>query len=85
VTRRDGAFSAELRSLAALLDQPQGRLYQQRCDADLGDARCGVALAGLTADGVLVSVARDRFLGVAGLTAVAPRRLAGGVLTMTTG
>jgi uncharacterized phage protein (TIGR02218 family) len=33
------AFSVELRSLAARLDQPSGRLYGRRCDADLGSAR----------------------------------------------
>tara|TARA_R110002020_G_scaffold18931_4_gene65445 strand:+ start:820 stop:1710 length:891 start_codon:yes stop_codon:yes gene_type:complete len=34
------AFAVELRSLAARLDQPRGRLYGSRCDADLGDGRC---------------------------------------------
>lgn len=39
-----GAYRAELRSLAARLDRPQGRVYARRCDADLGDHRCTVAL-----------------------------------------
>lgn len=34
------AFSVELRLLAARLDQPSGRLYSRRCDADLSDGRC---------------------------------------------
>jgi uncharacterized phage protein (TIGR02218 family) len=44
---RDGSrFRAELRSLAHRLGQPQGRIYNRRCDAVLGDARCGVDLTG---------------------------------------
>lgn len=45
VRRTDTAFAAELRSMAYKLDQDTGRLYQLTCSADLGDARCGVALA----------------------------------------
>src|SRR5262249_41465984 len=44
--RRSGtAFTAEVRGLAHYLQQPKGRLYQSGCDADLGDARCGLDLA----------------------------------------
>lgn len=43
--RREGArFSAEIRGLAQALDAPQGRIYQRGCDANVGDARCAVAL-----------------------------------------
>ena len=43
--RRTGAgFTAEVRGLAHYLQQPKGRLYQLTCDADLGDARCGIDL-----------------------------------------
>ena len=43
--RRSGpAFTAEVRGLAHYLQQPKGRLYQYGCDADLGDARCGIDL-----------------------------------------
>lgn len=45
VRRSGGAFTAELRGLAHALDASRGRLYRPRCDADLGDARCGVDLA----------------------------------------
>ena len=45
VRRSDRAFTAETRSLAHQLDQERGRIYQSACSADLGDARCGVALA----------------------------------------
>jgi uncharacterized phage protein (TIGR02218 family) len=44
--RREGqAFAAEVRGLAHQLDQEQGRRYISRCDAELGDSRCGVSLA----------------------------------------
>jgi uncharacterized phage protein (TIGR02218 family) len=43
--RRDGmAFTCEIRSLAHVLDQEQGRRYESLCDATLGDARCTVDL-----------------------------------------
>ncbi len=42
IVRADEAFRVELRGLASRLDQPNGRHYRRRCDADLGDARCGV-------------------------------------------
>ncbi|GLK67911.1 DUF2163 domain-containing protein [Hansschlegelia plantiphila] len=44
VARESAAFSAELRSLTHALAQPRGRAYQRACDADLGDARCGIDL-----------------------------------------
>lgn len=42
ISRGRSAFVAELRSQSHALNQPRGRLYQRFCDADLGDARCGV-------------------------------------------
>lgn len=45
--RRGGpAFTAELRGIASRLDRRRGRLYRRRCDAMLGDARCGVDVSG---------------------------------------
>lgn len=35
-------FEAALVSLKADLERPSGRIYARRCDAVLGDARCGV-------------------------------------------
>ena len=55
--RRSGAsFSAEVRGLSHYLQQPKGRLFQYTCDADLGDARCGVALPAYTAGGTVIAV-----------------------------
>jgi uncharacterized phage protein (TIGR02218 family) len=45
IRRQGGAFTAEVRSLAHVLDQERGRRYGAACDAELGDARCGVDLA----------------------------------------
>lgn len=42
VTRAGQAFTAEVRGLSHYLNQPQGRLYQYVCDADLGDGRCKI-------------------------------------------
>ena len=44
VTREDGAFRAEIRGLAAALDETRGRAFRPTCDADLGDSRCGIDL-----------------------------------------
>lgn len=44
ITRSGGAYSAELVSLKAALERTIGRVYARRCDADVGDARCGVDL-----------------------------------------
>lgn len=38
------AFVAEVRSMAHVLGQTVGRTFQARCDAALGDARCGIDL-----------------------------------------
>ena len=44
VRRGKLAFVAEVRSLAHVLNQTVGRTFQHACDAELGDARCGVDL-----------------------------------------
>jgi uncharacterized phage protein (TIGR02218 family) len=43
--RAEGAFHAELRGLAEVLNRPGGRVYQKPCAAVLGDADCGVDLS----------------------------------------
>ena len=45
----DGAFSTELRGLSERLNEVQGRVFQSRCDAVLGDSRCGKGLGPLFA------------------------------------
>lgn len=48
VRSEDGAFSAELRGPAALLDRPAIELTSPECRARFGDERCRVDLAGRT-------------------------------------
>lgn len=73
-------FKAELRGLMQALQQTIGRVYGKRCDANLGDARCTVSLAGITLSGSVTSVAsRQQFNG----TVVPSRR--GGLLVWTSG
>lgn len=45
-----GKFEAALVSLKSELERPLGRVLQKRCDAVLGDARCGVEALGRTCD-----------------------------------
>ncbi len=46
VRRGEHTFSADLRSFAQVMDLETGRRYARDCSADLGDARCGLMLAG---------------------------------------
>ena len=84
VKRSEFAFTAELRGLASALDQERGRSYAAACDADLGDARCGVSLAGpFVAQGV-VGATDGRVRITAALTQ-ASGWFAGGSLAFTSG
>ncbi len=56
VKRGSLSFMAEVRGLAHNLQQPQGRIFQQTCDAEIGDGRCTVNL-GTTAFSITSSVA----------------------------
>lgn len=53
VTTGKLSFNAELRGLMQNLQQQVGRLYGPACDADLGDARCGVDLDALMVTGAV--------------------------------
>jgi uncharacterized phage protein (TIGR02218 family) len=87
VTREDGAFRAEIRGLAAALDQPQGRVFGHGCDADVGDARCGVNLASpaFRGTGTVTAAANRRRLVVSGLGTFADGWFARGRLAWATG
>lgn len=81
IVREDGVFRAELRSGQHAINQPRGRIYQALCDAELGDARCGVDLDDpeLRAEATVVGV-RDRFrIVVDGIEGFAPGWFAFGV------
>lgn len=65
ITRGQLGFEAELVSLKADFERPVGRIFSRRCDAVLGDARCGVDLddpgfAGMTCD-QRFSTCKERF------------------------
>ena len=84
VTRTDNSFRAELRGLAARLDQPTGRVYGRRCDARLGDERCRVNLSAFKANGTIVA-ADTLQASVSGLSGFAGGWFSFGVLTFTSG
>lgn len=84
--REGGAFRAELRGLAEALNRPQGRVYQARCPAALGDAACRVDLdaPGRMAAAVVLAVDGRQVL-VEGGGAAAAGWFAEGLLRVTTG
>ena len=81
------AFVAEMRSLAHLLGQNDGRSFQATCDAVVGDARCGVDLDGATfrGSGVVTGLSGDRSLAVSGLDGFALGWFSFGTITWTSG
>jgi len=87
VKREGEAFSAELRGLADRLSQESGRLYTARCSADLGDARCRVALAaaGLNGAGTASRLLGASAIAVEGLEDFAEATFVAGCLTWTSG
>lgn len=87
IVRRDGAFVAELESLASSLDQANGRTVARRCDAALGDGRCGIDAGRpeFSGAGVVVSMEGYDTLVVAGLEAFADGWFSNGVLTWSSG
>lgn len=87
VKRNGIAFAAEVRGLAHYLQQTKGRVFQYACDADLGDARCAVALASptYTGSGSLALVDSPRRFTVSGLGAYAAGWFTHGLLTFTSG
>ena len=87
VTRAAGAFHAELRSLAHRLGRDQGRIYGRRCDATLGDQRCGVDLTtpAHRGSGTVLAVIDATRLQLSGLEDFAPGFFRYGVLSFTSG
>jgi uncharacterized phage protein (TIGR02218 family) len=87
VTHGGLGFTAEVRGLAHLLNQPKGRVFQFGCDAVLGDARCGVNLetAAFRSAGSVISAEENRWLIVAGLDTYEDNWFARGTLSWTTG
>lgn len=86
IRRMDGAFKVELRSLSATFDERRGWFFMRRCDADLGDARCGFdpGAEGFSATGIVVSMGGGR-VTVAGLDGFAQGWFVHGRLTWESG
>lgn len=82
VARTGHAFTAEVRGLAQALNQPVGRAFGRLCDADLGDARCTVAITPVA--GVVTVAADARRFTVSGLDA-ASGDFTGGRMVFTSG
>jgi uncharacterized phage protein (TIGR02218 family) len=73
IRRGEAGFEMELVGLSELLNRPLGRVYQRLCDAELGDARCGVDVSGvLAADGTVARAQSTRRLEIAGDAAARP-------------
>lgn len=66
---RDNAARIEFRSLAQQLSGMVGRIYTPECDANLGDARCGVAIASYTHAGTVGTAASRKVFVVSGSAA----------------
>lgn len=87
VRREGGSFTAELRGLASALNVVRGRLFTAGCDADLGDARCKMALGSPTYSGTdtVAAVEGPGLLVAAGLGAYAAGWFTQGRLVFTSG
>jgi uncharacterized phage protein (TIGR02218 family) len=87
VTRGALGFTAELRGMAHRLNQPKGRIFQYGCDAELGDARCGVNLADpdYRAEAVVSAVTGGRILTLQGIDECEAGFFARGRLTFLDG
>ena len=80
-----GLFKAELKSRMDMLDRRSGRTIRRHCDADLGDAKCKVALAGFTVSASVASVATAADFRTDALGAFAGHWFEHGRLTWTSG
>jgi uncharacterized phage protein (TIGR02218 family) len=82
VSYGQGHFTAEVRGLAHLLNQPKGRLFQYACDATLGDTRCAASVPNIPA---IVVVVRENSFDLSGIGAYTDDWFTRGTLLWTTG
>lgn len=87
ITRSETGFEAEVEGLTARLNRRIGRVFSRACDAELGDARCGVALAdpAFAGSGSVLDVIDPHAVLVDGLGGYAAGWFGGGVLVWTGG
>ena len=76
-----------MRGLAHYLQQPQGRVFQYGCDAELGDARCGIGLDSplYRATATVLAGLGDRLFATSGLAAFVDGWFTRGLVTFTSG
>lgn len=84
VTYDRSHFTAEVRGLMQNLSQKIGELYSASCRAKLGDARCGVELAGYTVTGSVTEVVNNQICADDALVQE-NGWFNGGVMTFTSG
>jgi uncharacterized phage protein (TIGR02218 family) len=82
--RGAGQFVAELRGLMQRLQNNIGRLISPLCDAEVGDARCGVNMASFTHTTTITTATSRRVFTASGL-AQAAGYFNGGKITFTSG
>lgn len=80
VSIQGSSYTVELRTLTQQLQQTTGRRMMRTCDANLGDARCGVSLGGYTVTGAVTGVTSRIVFAVDNAPAAS-----GGLFTFTSG
>lgn len=87
IVEEDGSFRAELRALAADMGETRGRRISRSCDADLGDARCGIDMdtPEFKADGTVTSILSGLVIRASGLDGFDLNWFRGGRLTFASG
>lgn len=87
ITRGALAFEAEIRGLSEKLNRPVGRRFLHVCDAQLGDARCGVNAdrAAFKGIGTVTNATDRRGFEASGLSAFETSWFADGTLTWING
>ncbi len=85
IRRADDAFVAELRGPLHRFDETRGLVYRATCSADLGDSRCGVDLATVSADSMVTDTDDALTVEAVGLAAFPDGWFAGGRLSWRDG
>lgn len=87
ITRGSLGYQADMVGQTFILNQPRGRLHSNQCDAEVGDARCGVDLedGAFKGTGEVSSVIDQRRFVVTGLGAYADTWFSLGTVTWLTG
>ncbi len=87
IARGKLGFTAELRGLTDALNVERGRVFQYACDAELGDARCGVDLSdpAFSASATVTQDVTAKRFATSGLEAYQEGWFTGGLLTWTFG